>query len=383
MAAAAAKEKPRQETAKASVTVERDALTNAMSVIASVVKPTVTIPILSHVLLTADGDTLSLRGTDLDIQATTQIQAQCDAPFSVAVNAQRFFEMAKASAPGAQIRIEHDGARVLICAGRSRWTIHSLPAADFPQISIGELPNKFTCTGKALAGILTRTRALQVSGAEAQVRPYLAGTFLHAVDGKAVFAATHGNALGRSKTPIALSGSCGIIVPTNLGNLLSSIGKEISTDIIVQFSDRMLHCQFGDLSILGKLIDGDYPNYERVIPKGNDKPVTIDAAAMRAAIKRVALVATEKKRAVRFDFDAGKVTLSATSQEFGTATEELPCDYSSDPVTIGFNAAYFADMLDCVGTENVTVTLADSLSPTLFTETPHGDFVGVLMPMRT
>jgi DNA polymerase-3 subunit beta len=382
MAAAAAKIKPQQETAKASVTVERDALTNAMSVIASVVKPTVTIPILSHVLLTAEGDTLSLRGTDLDIQATTQIPAQCDAPFSVAVNAHRFFEMAKATTPGAQIRIEHDGARVLIYAGRSRWTIHSLPAADFPQIAIGELPHQFTCTGKLLAGLFTRARAFQVAGSEAQVRAYLAGTFLHAVDDKAVFAATNGHGLGRSKTAIALSGSCDIIVPTNLGNLLASIGKEISSEIDVQFSDRMLHCQFGSLSIAGKLIDGNYPDYSRVIPKANDKPVTFEAAAMRAAIKRVILVATEKTRTVRFDFDAGKVTLSATSPDVGTASEELPCDYSSDPVSIGFNAAYFADMLDCVGSENVTVTLADSGSPTLFTETPHGDFVGVLMPMR-
>lgn len=383
MAAAAAKEKPRQETAKASVTVERDALTTAMSVIASVVKPTVTIPILSHVLLTADGDTLSLRGTDLDIQATTQIPAQCDAPFSVAVNAQRFFEMAKASAPGAQIRIEHDGARVLICAGRSRWTIHSLPAADFPQIAIGELPHQFTCPGKVLAGLFARSRAFQVTGSEAQIRHYLAGTFLHAVDDTAVFATTNGHGLGRSKTAIALSGSCDIIVPTNLGALLSSIAKEISTDIDVHFSNRMLHCEFGSLSIAGKLIDGTYPDYQRVIPQANDKPATFDAAAMRAAIKRVALVATEKTRVVRFDFDAGKVTLSATSEQFGAATEELPCDYSSDPVTIGFNAAYFADMLECVGSENVTVTLFDSASPTLFTETPHGDFVGVLMPMRT
>lgn len=380
MAATAAKQK--QEPAKASVTVERDALTSAMAVIASVVKSTGSIPILSHVLLTAEAGALHLRGTNLDIQATTKIDAQCDAPFSVAVNAHRFAEMAKSVASGAQIRIENNGGTVLICAGRSRWTIHSLPAADFPQIAIGDLPHKFTCTGKILASLLTRSRAFNITGAEAQVRYYLAGTFLHSVDDKAVFAGTNGHGLVRSKSAVALSGSCDIIVPTGLCALLASIGKEIGSDVDVEFSDRMLHCELGSLSIAGKLIDGTFPDYSRIIPTANDKPATFDAAAMRAAIKRVVLVATEKTRVVRFDFDAGKVTLSATSPEFGTATEELACDYSSDPVSIGFNAAYFADMLDCVGTENVTVTLADSGSPTLFTETPHGDFVGVLMPMR-
>ncbi len=377
-----------RQTMKA--TIERATLLRCLSHVQSVVERRNTIPILSNVLLeAAEGGTLKVMATDLDLQVVENMAAAAiDSTGAVTVSAHLLFDIARKLPDGSQVSLEASEGRMAIKAGRSRFSLPTLPRDDFPVIAEGDLPTSFELPAKSLAEIIDRTR-FAISTEE--TRYYLNGIFLHVTDDdKPVLkaAATDGHRLARFTLdrPAGAEGMPDVIVPRKAVAELRKLLEE-SPDGNVQVDLSASKIRFtlggeGGIVLISKLIDGTFPDYSRVIPTANDKLLKLDPRSFFEAVDRVATIATEKTRAVKMGVEKDKVTLSVTSPDNGTAAEELAADYGADSLEIGFNANYLKDILSQIDSDVVELHLADAGAPTLIRKDDKAAALYVLMPMR-
>ena len=256
-----------------------------------------------------------------------------------------------------------------------------MPRDDFPVIAEGELPTRFELPAATLKQIVDKTR-FAISTEE--TRYYLNGIFLHVADDHLKAAATDGHRLARITLPKpdGADGMPDIIIPRKCIGELRKLLDEVDGSIEVSLSATKIRFVLGTAVLTSKLIDGTFPDYTRVIPTGNDKLLRIDARSLAQGVDRVATIASEKTRAVKMALDRDKVTLSVTSPENGTASEEVPGDYPATPLEIGFNARYLMDILGQIESDDVEVHLADAAAPTLIRENDKASALYVLMPMR-
>ena len=266
-------------------------------------------------------------------------------------------------------------------AGRARFNLSTLPRDDFPVIAEGELPTKFELPAATLRQIIDKTR-FAISTEE--TRYYLNGIFLHVADDALKAAATDGHRLARVTVakPDGADGMPDIIVPRKCVAELRKLLDEVDGTVEVSLSATKIRFVLGHAVLTSKLIDGTFPDYTRVIPTGNDKILRIDPKSFMQGVDRVATIASEKTRAVKMALDKDKITLSVTSPENGTASEEVPGEYSSGGFEIGFNARYLMDILAQVEGDMIEVHLADAAAPTLLRENDKSAALYVLMPMR-
>ncbi|NBJ13234.1 DNA polymerase III subunit beta [Microvirga arsenatis] len=369
------------------IIAERAALLKNLAALNRVVEKRTTIPILSSVLLDAAGEALNLKASDLDIEMTGRIHCQVETAGAITVQAHLLHDIVRKLPDGAQVAIEatDGGGRVAVKAGRSRFTLQALPASDFPDLAAGEFPHSFTLPGVALAKMIART-SFAISTEE--TRFYLNGIYLHVQGGHLYAVATDGHRLARAHVdgPSGLEGMDGmpgVIVPrktvAELARLAEEAGKD---DVRIDLSPHKIRAAFGDTVLTSKLIDGTFPDYQRVIPRGNDKVATVEITALKAAIDRVSSVSTERGRAVKLAFDDGRLTLTVENPDAGTATDEIEVDYDAEALSIGFNARYALDIAGALGTDTAVIRLADNGSPTIFQPTADDSLLCVLMPMR-
>ncbi len=366
--------------------IERAVLLKSLSHVQSVVERRNTIPILSNVLIEANADgTLRLVATDLDLQIVETVQAMVETPGAITVPAHTLFEIARKLADGSQVTLHAADGKMLVAANRSRFNLQTLPRDDFPMIAEGELPTSFELPALSLIKIIDKTR-FAISTEE--TRYYLNGIFLHVSDEamptlKA--AATDGHRLARVTLarPEGAEGMPDVIVPRKcIGELRKLLDEVGDGNVQVDLSASKIRFTMGSAILTSKLIDGTFPDYTRVIPSGNDKLLKIDPKSFLQGVDRVATIATDKTRAVKMALDKDKITLSVTSPENGTATEEIPGAYDSEGFEIGFNARYLIEILNEIEGDNVELHLADSSAPTLIRENDKSAALYVLMPMR-
>lgn len=317
------------------------------------------IPILATVRIVADGTTLQATATNLDIEITGSIPAS--GTLECCVDAKLLSGIvAKA---GSDITLEHDGNTLTVRSGRSRFKLQTLPVEDFPDLTAGE----FTATFEAdLSSVFARV-AFAVSTEE--TRYYLNGVYLEPT----AATATDGHRLAHITTELPAFEP--IIVPSKTVALWPKGSARVS------LSSTKIRVQTTDMVMTSKLIDGTYPDYRRVIPTGNDKHVLADKAALQAAVARVSTVADQRGRAVKLEIAPGQIALSVRGD--AEATDSVEVDYSGEPLEIGFNSAYLAEILANVPGETVRIALNDGGSPTLFTAPDKDGALSVLMPMRT
>jgi DNA polymerase III subunit beta len=366
-------------------TIERATLLKSLGHVQSVVERRNTIPILSNVLIEANTDgSIRLMATDLDLQINESVEAQVETAGSTTVSAHTLFDIARKLPEGSQVSLEAADGKMAINAGRARFNLSTLPRDDFPVIAEGELPTKFDLPAATLRQIIDSTR-FAISTEE--TRYYLNGIFMHVTDDadpvlKA--AATDGHRLARVTVarPEGAAGMPDIIVPRKCIAELRKLLDEVDGTVEVSLSPSKIRFVLGAAVLTSKLIDGTFPDYSRVIPTGNDKLLRIDPKSFMEGVDRVATIASEKTRAVKMAVEKDKITLSVTSPENGTATEEVPGDYSNDPIEIGFNARYLMEILQQVSSDTVEVHLADAAAPTLIRENDKAAALYVLMPMR-
>ena len=363
-------------------TIERATLLKSLGHVQSVVERRNTIPILSNVLLEArDDGSIRLMATDLDLQVDESVPANVSQAGAITVSAHTFFDIVRKLPEGSQVELTASEGKMQVIAGRSRFNLSTLPRDDFPVIAEGELPTRFELPAATLRQIIEKTR-FAISSEE--TRYYLMGIFFHIVDDQLRAAATDGHRLARISVgkPDGADGMPDVIVPRKCVQELYRLLEELEGTVEISMSPTKIRFGLGNAILTSKLIDGTFPDYNRVIPTGNDKLLKLDPKSFSAGVDRVSTIASEKTRAVKISVDRDKVTLSVTSPENGVATEELAADYGSDGIEIGFNAKYLLDILGEIDGDIVEVHLADAAAPTLLRENDKSNALYVLMPMR-
>ena len=371
-------------------TIERAKLLRCLSHVQSVVERRNTIPILSNVLIEASADgRVRVMATDLDLQVIESLDAaSVETPGAITVSAHLLFDIARKLPDGSQVSLETADNRMTVKAGRSRFQLPTLPRDDFPVIVEGDLPTSFELPARVLAELIDRTR-FAISTEE--TRYYLNGIFLHVSDDEAPVlkaAATDGHRLARFTLPRpeGAAGMPDVIVPRKaVGELRKLLEESLDGNVEIDLSASKVRFTLGGeggVVLTSKLIDGTFPDYSRVIPTGNDKLLKLDPKSFYEGVDRVATIATEKTRAVKMGLDTDKVTLSVTSPDNGTAAEEVPADYRSEAIEIGFNANYLKDILHQIDGDTVELHLADPGAPTLIRQDDKSPALYVLMPMR-
>ena len=371
-------------------TIERATLLRCLSHVQSVVERRNTIPILSNVLIDADGgNSVRVMATDLDLQVVeTMSAASVDQPGAITVSAHLLFDIARKLPEGSQVSLTTNENRLEVKAGRSNFKLPTLPRDDFPVIVEGDLPTSFELPARLLAELIDRTR-FAISTEE--TRYYLNGIFLHVTDEDEPLlkaAATDGHRLARFTLPRpeGAAGMPDVIVPRKaVGELRKLLEEALDGNVLIDLSASKIRFTLGGeggVVLTSKLIDGTFPDYSRVIPTANDKLLKVDPKLFYSGVDRVATIATEKTRAVKIGLDNDRVTLSVTSPDNGTAAEELAAEYRAEGLEIGFNANYLKDILGQIDGDTVELHLADAGAPTLIREDDSSRALYVLMPMR-
>jgi DNA polymerase III subunit beta len=370
------------------LSIERARLLKALNHVQSVVERRNTIPILSNVLMTAEGGSLRLGATDLDMEIVETAEADIERSGQVTAPAHTLYEIVRKLPDGALVRIEHGGGepRLTVSAGRSRFALPALPAADFPALGAGAFDVSFVLEPAALSRLLDRTR-FAISTEE--TRYYLNGVYLHAArdaaGGPALRAvATDGHRLALAEHPLPEGAErmAGVIVPRKTVQEVRRLLDDAQGLVEVALSDAKIRVAAGGVVLTSKLIDGSFPDYTRVIPKDNPRKLVLDNKAFQDAVDRVATVSAERTRSVKMAVDSERVVLSVTHPETGTATEELPSDFAHDSIEIGFNARYLLDVAQQIGAGRARFEFADSASPTLVCDEGDEHVQYVIMPLR-
>ncbi|MBY0331676.1 MAG: DNA polymerase III subunit beta [Acetobacteraceae bacterium] len=373
------------------ITVERAILLKALAHVQSVVERRNTIPILANVLIAAQDGVLRLTATDMEIALVEEVAGiEVERPGRTTAPAATLYEIVRKLPEGAKVQLDHGGgdAPLALRAGRFHTSLSVLPVEDFPSMTEGKLPHRFALGAGQLRDMVDRTR-FAISTEE--TRYYLNGIYLHVADsdGARVLraVATDGHRLARMQVepvPEGASGMPGVIVPRKTVNEVRKLAEETQDEIAVRLSDTKIRFDIGTVQLTSKLIDGTFPEYERVIPRGNDKVLTVDKQQFAEAVGRVAAISSERSRPVKLSIDRNHLMLSAASPEQGQAQEELDdgaVTYESSPLEIGFQARYLNDITDQI-TDKVEFRFADGSAPTVVQDAGKPEALYVLMPMR-
>jgi DNA polymerase-3 subunit beta len=375
------------------VTVERAALLRSLGHVHRVVERRNTIPILSNVLLRGDGEGLRLKATDLDIEVTETITADAAEGGGTTVPAHVIYDIVRKLPEGAQVSLETagDAGQMQIRSGRSRFMLQALPESDFPDLAAGEMPFRFSLPPADLKRLIDKT---QFAISTEETRYYLNGIYLHTIESgsgsgagstmmlRAV--ATDGHRLARVEIPApeGAEGMPGVIVPRKAVAEIQKLLEGGEDSVAVELSSSKIRLTVGGVVLTSKLIDGTFPDYQRVIPSGNDKRLTVERDAFARAVDRVSTISSERGRAVKLALNEGRLVLSVTNPDSGSATEELEVDYDTAPLDIGFNARYLLDITGQLDGDTALFRLADPGSPTLIQDREGSPALYVLMPMR-
>jgi len=367
--------------------IERAALLKAVAQAQSVVERRNTIPILANVLIEAEGDSVSFRATDLDIEVVDQAPAKVERAGSTTVSAVTFHEIVRKLPDGALVTITDDGAsgRMSVDAGRSNFNLATLPREDFPVMASSEYEANFAAKAPTLRRLFDKSK-FAISTEE--TRYYLNGVYMHVSDsdGKQVLrcVATDGHRLARidADLPTGAENMPGVIVPRKTVGELRKLLEDDEAEIAVSVSETKVRFATPGITLTSKVIDGTFPDYTRVIPAGNTRRLEVDASDFAQAVDRVATVSSERSRAVKLSLDEDRLVLSVNAPDCGAAEEELGVAYQDEGLEIGFNAKYLLEIASQVDRENAVFMFNSAGDPTLMREGNDESAVYVVMPMR-
>ena len=367
--------------------IEKAVLNKAVSQAQSVVERRNTIPILSNVLIEATPEGVSFRATDLDTEVVDRAPATVERPGATTVSAALLNDIARKLPDGALVNIAFDAAsgRVSVQAGRANFNLATLPREDFPVMASTEYTANFTAPAPVLRRLFDKSR-FAISTEE--TRYYLNGVYMHVADGEGGrtlrCVATDGHRLARINAPLPEGAEAmpGVIVPRKTVAELKKLLDDDEAEIAVSVSETKVRFANPTITLTSKVIDGTFPDYTRVIPRGNTRRLEVDAADFARAVDRVATVSSERSRAVKLALDEDRLVLSVNAPDAGAADEELAVAYADEPLEIGFNAKYLQEIAAQIDRENAVFLFNGSGDAALIREGGDESAVYVVMPMR-
>jgi len=369
------------------LTIDRSDLLRALSHVQSVVEKRNTIPILSNVLLSAGAGALTLTATDLDIEAVDAADAKVEAEGALTAPAQTLFDVVRKLPETSEVVLEYlpDNQRLSIQAGRSRFVLPTLPAADFQTMTRDAGSVQFPMDASDLKRLIDKTR-FAISTEE--TRYYLNGVYLHISEGeggkklRAVATDGHRLALSEIEAPAGSEGLTGVIIPRKAVAEIRRLIDGFDGEIGISASEAKIVFTAGRAVLTTKLIDGSFPDYARVIPQNNDKTLKAGNVALEKAVDRVATVSAERSRSVKLSLESDRVVLTVNHAETGHGVEEVEGEYGGDPMEIGFNARYLLDVFQQIDGDEILFDFNDPASPALVRDPADEASRYVLMPLR-
>ncbi|NBC48706.1 MAG: DNA polymerase III subunit beta [Gammaproteobacteria bacterium] len=367
------------------ILVERSVLLPALAVVGGVVERRQTLPILGNLLLVAEEDGVRLRGSDLEIEISTRAAADVQEGGAVTLPARKLIDIVRSLPEDGRIEIKSQDDRASLVCNRSRFTLSTLAAGDFPSMEVPEAQVRLDLDRELLRRLLDKTAFAM---AHQDVRYYLNGVLLELGSGRIVAVATDGHRLAKvvgAAEELSTTGASDpyqVIIPSKTVTELRRLLGSASERVRLELSDRTLRVELGETVMVSKLVEGQYPEYSRVIPTGLEREAKVDKERLRGALQRTAILSNEKYKGVRVTFDEGRLALQTQNPEKEEAEDELELDYSGERVSVGFNVAYVLDVLGAVDGSEVAIEFRNAESSAVWRGVGAEDEVFVIMPMR-
>jgi DNA polymerase-3 subunit beta len=364
------------------IKAKRDEILGPLSAVSGIIERRHTLPILSNVLIDRNKDSLAFLATDIEIQisARSNLGGSSDAK-AVTVGARKLLDILRALPEGAEVSLQPQEKRLLVKAGKSRFTLQTLPAEDFPKLAKpAGGASKLTLSQKVLRRLIG---LVQYAMAQQDIRYYLNGMLVVVEEGQLKLVATDGHRLAYASTKVG--GDLPrqeVIVPRKTVLELSKLLADSDDEVRIELSSTQAAFSFGAIELVSKLIDGKFPDYTRVIPTGHKNKLQAEREPLRQALQRAAILSNEKFRGVRWVLTEGSLKIVSSNAEQEEAQEEVEVKYSGDALDIGFNVNYLLDVLNNVGGAQIECAFGDSASSALISYATEKDFKYVVMPMR-
>ncbi|MGH8152301.1 MAG: DNA polymerase III subunit beta [Rhodanobacteraceae bacterium] len=360
---------------------QRESLLKPMQQVVGVVERRQTLPVLAHLLVQVGDGRLALTGTDLEVEMRATAVVDVEEPGETTIPARKWFDLVRALPDGVNVDVQLKGDRVVMHAGRSRYTLSTLPAEEFPGNDEIEITDKVSLPEGTLKRLLERTSFAMASQ---DVRYYLNGLLLDLRDAELRCVATDGHRMAMAQTALdkPTGGSRQLIIPRKGVMELVGLFETVDDAVEVEFSSNHLRVRRSDVVFTSKLIDGRFPDYEAVIPLGADKIVRVDREALRNALQRAAILSNEKYRGVRVEVNPGCLRITAHNPEQEEAFEEIEADTRVGDIAIGFNVGYLLEALGALDEASVQLQLRDAQSSCLLRGVANEDTQHVVMPLR-
>ncbi len=364
------------------ISVEQNAILKALAHTQSVVERRQTIPILANVLLEADKDEVLLKATDNELEIAEKIPAKVETAGAVTVPAHKLYDIVRRLPEGAELSMElsEETNQVNLVSGRAKFSLASIAPEGFPSMAKEETPISFDLEAGLLIGLINQT-SFAVSVEE--TRYNLNGIYLHSKADALIAVATDGHRLALTKTalPEGVKDIPGVIIPRKTIAEVAKLAAENVENVHISLSANQIRFKMNDVELSSRLVDGTYPDYEKVIPANNDKTLEADAKALANVIERVSVV-SEKSRGIKLSLRENLLQVSAAAVDEGSAEDELDAVYTGEEMDIGFNFRYLLDILAQVKGQNVKMLLQDGVSPVILQDAADSSSLFVLMPMR-
>ncbi|AGF74013.1 DNA polymerase III subunit beta [Bartonella australis AUST/NH1] len=370
------------------ITVDRSQFLKSLGRVHRVVERRNTIPILSNILIDAGEGSVQLKATDLDLEVTESFVANVEQAGATTVPAHLLYDIVRKLPDGGDIVLSADVEQVgtmSITSGCANFRLQCLPKIDFPESLPGQFSCRFSLPASSLKRLLDCTQfAISIE----ETRYYLNGVYFHVIDDgtlKLRLVATDGHRLAQAdmEAPSGVDGMPGVIIPRKVvGELQKLLAEEVDAGVCVELSEAKICFSVGSVVLTSKLIDGTFPEYQRVIPLGNDKKLTVNRQDFSSAVDRVSTISSDRGRAVKLIVENGQLRLVVNNPDSGSAEDQLVANYTSDPLEIGFNSRYLLDIAAQLSGDEMILMLAEAGAPALIRDNGDAEALYVLMPIR-
>lgn len=364
------------------LSIPRDQLLKPLQQVSGVVEKRQTLPVLANVLMVVDAGKLALTGTDLEVELIAR--AELSGEFGdgeITVPARKLLDICKALPANADIEIKLDGQKLTLKSGKSRFTLTTLPANEFPNLEEGVGAFSFSINQKELKKLIDKT---SFAMAQQDVRYYLNGMLFEVTPGQLRAVATDGHRLAMCDARAETSNDdrMQVIVPRKGVQELARLLTDDDGIVTITLGTNHIRATVGNVTFTSKLIDGKFPDYERVLPKGGDKIILANREELRHSLSRAAILSNEKFRGIRLLLTPDLLRIQANNPDQEEAEDDLTVEYNGNSLEIGFNVQYLLDVLSVLDTTTAKLTLGDSNSSALMQDAENGRSVYVVMPMR-